>query len=266
MPAMPYLRAFSSLGCPELPLGDVLALAARHGLDGVELRSLGGTVDLPAYFAKKFGTPESLRAQRPALPVVALDTSFKVIGATPAARDALGQFMPWAEALGVARLRVFDGGHSADAAELADGAATMAWWRALRAERGWQADLMVETHDSLFTAEKIGAFLAQAPGTGILWDTHHTWRRGGEDPVATWRAIHAAVGHVHVKDSVSRPSARHDHTYVLPGDGEFPMAPLRAVLQAEYAGCVSLEWERLWHPYLPPLDEALTSAAERGWW
>jgi len=263
---MPYLRAFSSLGCPELPLGEVVALAARHGIDAVELRSLAGTVDLPAYFTQKFGTPEGLRAQRPAVRVVALDTSFKVIGSTPAARDALLQFVPWAEAIGAERIRVFDGGNTGDAAEIAEGAATMDWWRALRAERGWRADLMVETHDSLFTAARINAFVSRAPGTGILWDTHHTWRRGGEDPVATWRAIKPGVVHVHVKDSVSRPSARHDHTYVLPGDGDFPMAPLRSVLRAEYGGFVSLEWEKLWHPYLPPLGAALTAAAERGWW
>ena len=53
---------------------------------------------------------------------------------------------------------------------------------------------------------------------------------------------------------------------MLPGAGEFPMAPLRAVLAAEYAAVVSLEWEKLWHPYLPPLDEALAVASRRGWW
>ena len=29
---------------------------------------------------------------------------------------------------------------------------------------------------------------------------------------------------------------------------------------------VSLEWERLWHPYLAPLDDALAAAAKRNWW
>ena len=77
----------------------------------------------------------------------------------------------------------------------------------------------------------------------------------------------AGVVHVHVKDSVSRPSARHPYTYVLPGDGEFPAAPLFAELRAGgFDGPVSLEWERMWHPYLPPLDEALRVAGARGWW
>ena len=263
---MPYSRAFSTLGCPEMPLGDALALAQRHRLDGVELRSLGGSVDLPAYFQKKFGSPSQLAAQRPAVPIFGLSTSLKLIGSTPAAREAFLQFVPWAEALGVPRLRVFDGGSALDAAELTEAAATLQWWRELRAEQGWHVDLMVETHDTLFTAEKIGRLVAFAPGTAILWDTHHTWKKGGEDPVTTWRAIAPHVVHVHVKDSVSQSSARHPFTYVLPSEGEFPMAPLREVLQAEFPGCVSLEWEKMWHPYLPSVEEALTVAARCGWW
>lgn len=126
---------------------------------------------------------------------------------------------------------------------------------------------MVETHDSLFTAAAIRRFLAAAPGTGILWDSHHTWKKGGEDPVLTWRAIRESVVHVHVKDSVSAPSARHPFTYVRPGEGEFPMAPLVAALRMDgFAGPVSLEWELMWHPYLAPLDEALASARARAWW
>ena len=117
------------------------------------------------------------------------------------------------------------------------------------------------------TAAAIGRLLAVVPEAAILWDAHHTWKKGGEDPLVTWRAIRASVVHVHVKDSVSVPSARHPFTYVLPGAGEFPMAPLRAELRAAgFAGPVSLEWERLWHPYLPSLDAALTAATHNRWW
>jgi hypothetical protein len=29
---------------------------------------------------------------------------------------------------------------------------------------------------------------------------------------------------------------------------------------------VSIEWERKWHPYLDPMETALTRARELGWW
>jgi len=260
---------FSSLGCPDFSLDEALALAAKHGVGAIELRALGGTVELPRYLAGQFGAPAVLaaRLREARIRVVALGTSLKLTGAAAADREAFLAYVPWAEALGVPRLRVFDGGATADAAELAQAAATVRWWRALRRGAGWQADLMIETHDSLFTAAAIRRFLAVAPGTAILWDSHHTWKKGGEDPVATWRALRPHVAHVHVKDSVGVPSAKHPFTYVLPGEGEFPFAPLLAALRADgFAGAVSLEWEKLWHPSLPPLDAALAAAQTQAWW
>lgn len=262
------LRCFSSLGCPDWSLDDTLALAARHGIGTVELRSLGGTVELAAYFREKFGTPERLveRVRGSGVRLAAFNASLHLAGATAAEREQVVAFAPWAEALGVRWLRAFDG-QNADTTGLSEALATLRWWRELRAARGWTVDLMIETHDSLFTAAAIARFLAAAPGTGLLWDAHHTWRKGGEDPAMTWRAIRGSVVHVHVKDSINVPSARHPFTYTLPGDGEFPIATVLGALRADdFSGPVSLEWEKLWHPYLPSLDDALRVAAERRWW
>ncbi|HUG11446.1 MAG TPA: sugar phosphate isomerase/epimerase [Opitutaceae bacterium] len=265
---MNYVRTFSTLGCPELNLEEVLALAASHGLPGAEIRALGGTIDLPAHFEAACGTPNAL-AERLCLQhvkVFALDTSLKLAGSTATDREEFLKFLPWAEALGVARLRVFDGGHDAGPATHREMADTVAWWRALRSRHGWRPDIMVETHDALFSGEAINRFLSIAPGTGILWDTHNTWRASGEDPLVTWRAIRPHVVHMHVKDSVSIPSGKHSYTYSLPGDGEFPMAALREVIREEFDGPVSLEWERLWHPELAPLEDALEAATRNEWW
>jgi sugar phosphate isomerase/epimerase len=262
------VRAFSTLGCPEATLEEALALARSHGLDGVELRALGGTLDLPSYLRAQFGSPAALAGRFGGRlpPIVALGTSLRAIGGTAADREQFLEFLPWAEALGVPWLRVFDGGKTADAAELAQAAETLRWWRDLRATRGWRADIMIETHDALTEPARLRDFLAAAPDAAVLWDAHHTWKQSGEDPVRTWRAIQSRVVHLHVKDSVSVPGPRHPYTYVRPGEGEFPMAPLLAELRAGFAGAVSLEWEKLWHPALPGLDEALAAAAARRWW
>jgi sugar phosphate isomerase/epimerase len=263
-------RCCSSLGCPERSLEELLALADVHGLAAVELRALGSTIDLAAYLARHYGTPAALAARlaRSPVRVVGLNASLKLAAPTPADRDQLLALAPWAEAAGVSWLRVFDGPVlDANGGGLAVAAETLAWWEDLRREHGWRARLSVETHDALFTGAAVQRLFAAAPGTAILWDAHHTWRKGGEDPLVTWAAIRPHVVHVHVKDSLPVPSARHPFTYVLPGDGGFPMAELRARLEADgFGGGVSLEWERMWHPYLPPLEEALRVARERAWW
>ncbi len=264
---MAYQRVISTMGCPERTLGQVAALVVHHGLAGAELRALGGVPELPKYFADTYGTPDRLgmECRRMGVNVVALNTSLKLAGATEAERTEFLLFVPWAEALGVRWLRVFDGGVPGSAA-MDEALASLAWWRGRRRVHGWKCDVMIETHDSLFTAEAIHRFAAAAGGAAIRWDSHHTWKKGGEDPVATWQSIKAHVVSVDVKDSVSRPSARHPYTYVLPGDGEFPMDRLRGELARDYSGPVCLEWEKQWHPYLPPIEEALKLAADRGWW
>jgi len=262
-------RGFSSLGCPEFSLDEVLALARAQDIPTVELRALGGTLDLPAWFAAHYGTPAGLAARMQTEPVriVALDTSLKLAGTTGEEWQAtIESFLPWAEALGGLKLRVFDGGTADSAAEIAAMTERFSWWQGLRQARGWRSQLMVETHDCLFTAAAVSALIAAAPGVRILWDSHHTWKRGGEDPVTTWRALAPHVSHIHVKDSVSRPSAKLSYSYVLPGEGEFPAAELMRVLQAEYQGEICLEWEKLWHPYLTSMESALVSAAQRQWW
>jgi sugar phosphate isomerase/epimerase len=266
---MSLRRCFSSLGCAELSLDATLALADRHGIGCVELRALGGSADLPGYFSTEFGTPARLAAHlaRSDVQIAALNTGWRLVGSTRPDQEQLTALAPWADALGVAWLRVFDGGKDATASELAEAGQALQWWRTLRQQRGWRTDVLVETHDSLLTAGAITRFTRAFPDSAILWDSHHTWRKGGEDPVVTWRAIQSTVAHVHVKDSINVPSARHPFTYVLPGDGEFPMAALVSVLRADgFEGPVSLEWEKMWHPYLPTLDDALTTAASREWW
>lgn len=262
-------RCFSSLGCPELSLDAMCALAAKHAILLLELRAAGGTLDLPAYFAAQYESPARLASHLRALGtrIVAFDASLHLIGATAAEREALAALAPWADALDVRWLRVFDGGRSLDDAEFSSALETLEWWRAQRERHGWRTNLMVETHDSLFTAKTLRRFRSAVPEIAILWDAHHTWRKGGEDPGVTWEAIGDAVVHVHVKDSIDVPSARHPFTYVLPGEGQFPIRALFDVLRADnFAGPVSLEWEKLWHPYLPGLDAALTEAAKRNWW
>lgn len=265
---MPYRRSISTLGCPDYSLEQVLDLAQRHRLDAVEVRALANTIDVPTVLTAAYGTPAKLaeRMKSAPAPIVSLDTSLKLADNDAAARADFLKFVPWAEACGVPWLRVFDGGKNADATTHRTMAETVAWWRTERKQHGWKADIMIETHDALFTAASIKQFLALAPGTAILWDSQHTWRNGGEAPLETWRAIKQHVVHIHVKDSISKPSAKHPFSYVLPGDGEFAMAPLRAALAAEFTGCVSLEWEKMWHPYLAPLDDALTAAAHKQWW
>lgn len=270
--ATTYTRAFSTLGCVGFTPDQIRDLGHRHGIDSVELRGIDGSINVPERLAARYGTPANAAAEFAALGlrICALDTSLRLIDANADTRKEFLQFIPWAEAMGVNRLRVFDGGRDThpDDNELLDAVATLRWWRELRAAKGWHVDIMVETHSSIRTTPAILRFLQVAPpGTALLWDTHHTWRLGGEFPSNTWKAIRDHVVHIHVKDSVSTPGPKRRYSHALCGAGEYPMAELLSVLTEDgYSGPVSLEWENQWHREMPPLEDALNAAARNNWW
>jgi sugar phosphate isomerase/epimerase len=119
-------------------------------------------------------------------------------------------------------------------------------------------EILLETH-SAFSAPiscvRLNARLENP--VRILWDAHHTWRSAGESPSESWNQIGEWVRHVHFSDSQSR-EAPTGYDCVLPGTGEYPVEALRELLwEKHYAYGISLEWERLWHPELGDVREAL---------
>lgn len=265
--------SFSTLGCPELTLEQTAALARRFGVPGIEARAFEGRVDLPDLFAERYGRPEDFasRLRQEGLRLSSMDTSLKLVGNSEADRQEFLDFLPWAEAAGAPRLRVFDGGSvesGMDRDSLAAALETLEWWEKEKRSHGWKAELAIETHDSLTTAAAGHRLIEEAgEAANIIWDTHHTWKKGGASLEESWEALGSRVVHIHVKDSVSKPSARHPFTYTQLGEGEFPLVELFALLErVEYEGDISLEWERKWHPYLPPLETALEKARQLGWW
>ena len=115
------------------------------------------------------------------------------------------------------------------------------------------------------------------PSVGLVWDTHHPWRFHGERVSDTWERLRPWTRHTHWKDSITLPAREetaetaaaaqaasslmsgHLHAdYVLFGGGEFPAVDcLRLLLDADYTGWHSLEWEKMWHPQLHGPDIAL---------
>jgi sugar phosphate isomerase/epimerase len=127
--------------------------------------------------------------------------------------------------------------------------------------------MLLETHDAFSASAPCAELMRRLDAPlEVIWDSHHTWRLGGESPADSWACLSPWARHVHVKDSIDKPSARHPFTYVLPGDGQAPLAEIVGLLRAQqFAGVVSLEWEKLWHPYLPPLRAALIQLQAQPW-
>ncbi|MEM7455668.1 MAG: sugar phosphate isomerase/epimerase [Planctomycetota bacterium] len=263
----------STLGCHELDLRSICELAARHGVHHLEIRSLADCLNLADYLDTTY--PDDPDAVNQILgthnqSIIALNSGFTLIDANEQARNELLGFARWAERLKVPFIRVF-GGSSMNAplsrSEVISAVASLTWWHAVREENGWTTRIALETHHGFSSGARC-LELQEAFGNplDVIWDTHHTWKLGAESARQTWAQISHMVRHLHIKDSIPVPSARHEYSYVLPGKGDFPATDVFTVLaENSFKGVVSLEWERKWHPYMTDLDEALTELSRSGW-
>jgi sugar phosphate isomerase/epimerase len=256
-----------------MSLDQIVSLATRLQCPHVELRTLNGTVDLPAVLATEFpekkGAAEFLRSR--GVEVVGLNSGFKLTEGDERQRQELTAFAGWADALQARYIRVFGGGKWGEPVEEEKWQRVqenLTWWHEEKQKNGWQAEIILETHDAFSGTEPILQLLERSPHPlPLIWDSHHTWKLAGETPAETWGQLGPHIRHVHLKDSISKPSARHPFTYVHMGDGEFPWRETVDILrEASFDGVVSIEWEKLWHAYLEPLETALERCRKLGLW
>ena len=262
----------STIGCAEMSLPQICELVGQFGIRELEIRALDGCTDLSRW-AVDTGWPP-LRAAalfaKHQIRFRVAGSSFKLVGNDEKSRDEMVRFCQWADSWGATYIRAFGGGTWGNPLTDTDynqAAHTVAWWYREKKRHGWQTELLLETHDGFSASSPCRNLMARlTEPIGIIWDSHHTWRLGGESPLESWSQLSRWIRHVHVKDSIGKPSERHSFTYVLPGDGEMPLEQIVDVLgEHHFTGTVSLEWERLWHPYLPTLREALTRLQVQPW-
>jgi sugar phosphate isomerase/epimerase len=250
--------AFSTLGCPNWPLDQIIASARSLGYDGVEFRTYLGSTDL----LQQLPDPAQVRRQfaEAGLEIPCLDSSVTLAAANSSDQLAAGKaYLDLAASLGAPFLRVFGGmppagePHSAALSRLGSVFSELA----AQAE-GKGVTVLLETHDHFATGQRAAEALALVPSgaAGALWDVHHPYRNG-EPPAETLRLIGRRLGFVHFKD------ARAGGQLVLPGKGDLPLREfVSALKRIGYEGFISFEWEKAWHPDLPEPEVAFPAFIE----
>lgn len=256
--------AFSTLGCPKWEWKTVLDSAAANGYSGIELRGLAGEMDLtkrPEFSAS--GIKTSLKD------LAALDLKITDLGAstrlheTDAARraaqfDEARRFIDLAHRLKAPYIRVFGDKVPPGEAREATTARVIAGMRELgEYARGSGVVVLIESHGDFADSASLLKILkgSEMPTTGLLWDAHHTWVLGKEDPAETWKNLSRYVRHTHLKDS--RPQEK-GVKYVLTGTGVVPVREtVRVLVGGGYRGFYCFEWEKAWHPEIEDPEIAI---------
>ncbi|MCQ2428473.1 MAG: sugar phosphate isomerase/epimerase [Clostridia bacterium] len=247
---------FSTLGCTDRTLPEILALAVKYRISSLEFRGIAsvlGVTEIPEFSDREIDGTASMISS------AGLKTA--VIGTSCAFHDAVGDKLAnvineGTTAVGIAHrlhapfIRVFGnrirGPESISRA--IDGIRTIS--RAADSD----VSVLLEVHGDFNTAEALSPVCDALAGEkfGLIWDICHTDSVYGDAFEPFYRRFSDVIRHIHVKD-VKRGGA-----LCLPGDGDIPIVPILSLLSSEgFDGCVSLEWEKKWHPELPEIEEGL---------
>ncbi len=256
--------AFSTLACPSWSLERVFDVAGREGYHGVELRFLENDDALwmhPEFSGSGLTTTRRrLRDTGLGVPCVDARSFFHDPDAKLRRRslDEAERVVNLAHELGAQGVRVY--GDQVQPGSTRE--ATRHWIAECLdclAERAYPAgvEVWLETHGDFARARDVLSLLELVHGdtVGILWDAPNAFD-AGEDPADGAQQLAHRIRHVHLKDLWRRPGA-HSRP-ALPGEGEFPAAAaLFALTRIGYSGWLAFEWEKRWHPEIPPAEEAL---------
>lgn len=260
---MPFKLGFSTLGCPDWGLDQVIRAGECAGADGIELRMLSGELYLPKL--PEFSSDQLEKTRRRiegaglCISGVSCSARMGVVDDMEAAKqlDEARAFIELAGALGAKVVRVF-GGKLPDGVTMENHIARVADRLMQLTEDAAKHNVVValETHDAFVLGADVAKVLARAPSEhiGALWDFHHSYRQG-ESMEESVRYMGKRIVSTHVKDSRMVNGKVH---YVKVGEGDIPIAEaVKALMSIGYDGFLTLEWEKAWHKELEPLDEVL---------
>lgn len=250
---------FSTLGCTERSLGDILKTASAYGIGGLEIRGIGGQMQNGAIpdFKEDRATKTKSEFQKHGVTPAVLGTScmFHTAQLADAALREGEESIRIAARMGIPYIRVFGNSITGDTdacyARVSAGIGQLC-----RIAAPQNVSVLLEVHGDFNTEARLSPLLDRLGGFenfGLIWDVAHSHRAVGRDFLPFYRFIRPFIRHVHIKDVRDA-----DGALTLPGQGDIPLTEILAVMQSDgYTGLFSLEWERRWVPSLAPIEEAL---------
>lgn len=256
-----------TLGCPNWDLETICRKGQVYGFAGLDFRGLLDEIDITRLPAFTGGIKETKQMIADAgLVVSGISSSIKLCVPENLSDnlEEARRTIAVALALDSHNIRVFGMGdretHTLE--DLAHiGQSCME--QILRLDGAGELNWLFETHDNWIRAKDCQLLLNNIadPAFGVLWDMGHTARVGRETPAESYAAIGPRIGYTHVKDAVYEPDHRQAMAdgwrYVLPGEGQLPLAEAIRLLQEKgYDGWLLFEHEKRWHPQLAEPEDA----------
>jgi sugar phosphate isomerase/epimerase len=234
------------------------------GYDGVELRAVGGSLDLlerPEFRSGKMQATRALFAESN-LEICCVDTSCVFHSPNRAERTAQVESAvrhgELAAELNAPSIRVFPDKIQAGATRDQTRDYISECLRQVVERMPGEVCVALETHGDFARTEATVEIvkLVNHPRVKLIWDVANSVA-AGDSIGSAGRTVNRFLSHIHLRDA--RPVATSEHWLpVLAGTGEVSFTEtVAAVEQMEYDGYVSFEWEKYWHPEIEEPEVAL---------
>jgi len=234
--------AFSTLFCTEFTVNEIISLARKVGIDGIELRVDDAMLE---NLLADENEQKLLMESGIAVCDVASSIFVRGDGEIPVWRD----YVKLAYKLGSPAVRVFAASNYEGVLDL--NAISDDLRRLCDIADEYGIEIWLENHSELSRGETCGLMLdkVKRKNLRILWDVLHSIEYG-ESLSETLSYISDYVVHVHTKDGYY-VSGQTEYKLCALGEGSFPFDELvKALKKIGFDGYLSLEWESKWHPYL----------------
>lgn len=261
--------SFSTLGCPGRSLAEIVALANRFGIRGLEIRGVGGVMDADDIpdFKEDMADESNKLLHENGLQIISFGTScsFHDEERLTSALDAGRAAIDVCRRMEIPAIRVFGNKiepHESQNAIISRVGGAIGLLCDYGEPRG--VDILLEVHGDFNREETLMPVIEQnreRPNFGIIWDIAHSDMHYGSDWRTFYEVIAPYIRHIHIKDHIKTGGGKARLTLV--GEGEIEISDIIDRLVADrYDGWYSLEWEKKWVPELPEIEEALPGFIE----
>ncbi len=240
---------FSTLGCPDWTLDEILSTAKDLGYDSIEVRGISNELYAPKIPAFQGEKAEKLKEKLTAMNL-SIDCLSSACYLHRDEADYVGQakeYISLANWLNVPYVRVL--GDTGPEKSDVDIELVKENLKKVCENTG-DVTVLIETNGIFADTNVLKQMLEELnlPNLAVLWDIHHPYRYAGEAVDTTWQNVGKYIRYIHLKDSkVSGGKLG----YQMLGYGDVPVKACIELLKKEgFTGTVSLEWLKRWYPDL----------------
>lgn len=241
---------FSTIGCPDWKIGEIVTTAKDLGYTGIEIRGIRGEINAPQM--REFN--EDMEKTQKLLDDTGVKIAMLTSGASLAnhndedAVDEAKAYIDLAIRLNVPFIRVmctdkpyFDGGDL--------DLCLKRYRKVLDYAKGKNVTPLMETNGLFVDTALLSRFLDDAgEGGGALWDVHHPYRFNDESVETTIKNLGSKIKYVHLKDSAIEKGKV---AYKMTGYGDVPIKEAVSALKENgYDGYCTYEWVKRWNKEL----------------